>query len=79
MKREKFTVTVNGAVYVKSAFNAANRLVESLARDAAKAEGTVYRLTETETTRDGFYCVKGVRVWTGDNGNEMKFVINKEG
>lgn len=77
MKREQFKVTVNGAEYVKTTFNAANKLVQTLARDAARAEGTVYRLAETETTKEGFYCTKGVRVWEGDNGNVMTFKIEK--
>ena len=77
-QRETFQITANGVpVETRTKWNAANRAVEAKALEAARAENTVYRLVESESRKEGFYHVEGVRVWRGDNGNIIRFEIRR--
>lgn len=76
--RKNFQITANGKVVdVRHAWNAANRSVEKLIGEIALAEGSSYRLTHSESEKVGFNHVRGVRVWSGENGRQVRFEINQ--
>lgn len=80
MKRDNFIITsIVGHSIVKHTWNSANRTVEALAKELASDEDTIYRLTASESVKEGFYHVSGHRVWTSDkSGLAVVFTITKE-
>lgn len=82
MKREQFQITSSeGHDVIKSKWNSANREVEHLIGEIANEEGVTCRLVDSESVKEGFYHISGVRVWgTGEtlhNTKEITFYINK--
>lgn len=77
-KRENFTIKYNGQEIVKHAWNASIRETEKIVGQIAKEEQTIYNLTDSQSFKEGFSHVHGHRVWTGDNGKSVTFVINKQ-
>lgn len=82
MKRGEFLITsTEGHSVVKHKWNSANREVERLIGEIAQAEGRTYRLIESESEKQGFYHVSGVRVWgtgvTLHDSKEISFFITK--
>lgn len=82
MKREQFQITSSeGHNVIKSKWNSANREVERLIGEIANEEGVTYRLIDSESVKEGFYHVSGIRVWaTGEtlhNAKEITFFIKK--
>jgi len=77
MKREIFTITCNDVKVIKHKWNKAIDETERMIRHIALNEKTVYKLIDSQSTKDGFYHVSGYRTWQGDNGNIVKFDINK--
>lgn len=78
MTRKQFTVTLNQAVVLRaSTWNGAIHRIESLVRVMARDERQHYALTASESERSltGRDHIKGVRVWTGDNGTVLTFSI----
>jgi len=82
MKRENFLITCSdGRTATKHKWNSAIRQTEAMAGETAKAEGTNYSLTGSDSVKDdsGFYYVKGSRQWTGENGRVLLFTVEKQG
>jgi hypothetical protein len=78
MKRETFEIKANGVlVTTKHAWNSSKRAIESKINEIAESESTVYELTDYDSIKEGFYFTYGYRVWTGRNGNIVKFEIKK--
>lgn len=82
MKREQFLITsTEGHNVIKYKWNSANREVERLIGEIADKEGRNYRLIDSQSEKEGFYHISGVRVWgTGEtlyNSKEITFFITK--
>lgn len=78
MKSEKFEIKANGVlVDTRRKWNASIRSIEANIRARAKEEGTQYELIDSSCEKEGFYFVRGYRVWKGQNGNVVKFEIEK--
>jgi hypothetical protein len=78
MKRETFEVKVNGVLIAsKNAWNSSIKAIESKVNEIAESESTIYDLTDSKSVKDGFYFTSGYRIWTGRNGNVVKFEIQK--
>jgi hypothetical protein len=77
MKRKNFEIIKNG-VYLetKHAWNSSIRAIGKNIGVVANEENTTYNLTDSNSTKFGFYFETGYRVWTGDNGNVVKYEIN---
>ena len=78
-KRENFIVKMNGVeVAVKHAWNSAVRETEWQIGEVANNAGCEYRLTSHSSVKEGFYFTSGVRVWEGQDGQTVRFTIEKE-
>lgn len=73
MQRETFRITSNlGQDVVKHKWNSAVRETEKMMQGIAKEHNSVYDLTSSESIKEGFYHVKGKRVWTS---RKDRFVV----
>lgn len=78
MKREQFRVTSNaGHDVIKSKWNAAIRETERLIKETARAEETVYELTDSDSLKVDFGFVSGTREWTRRDGRKVVFTVQK--
>lgn len=78
MKRENFLITSSdGHNVIKFKWNSANREVENLIGEVAKAKGVDYHLVDSESVKEGFYHVKGSRTWKSVDGKVVVFTIEK--
>lgn len=82
MKREEFLITsTEGHNVIKYKWNSANREVERLIGEIAKTEGRDYRLIDSQSEKEDFYHISGVRVWgtgvTLHDAKEISFFITK--
>ena len=79
MKRETFEIKANGVIFdTRTKWNASIRSIERKVNEIAQAEGTVYELVDSYSEKEGFYHVRGFRVWKGRNGNVIKFEVEKK-
>ena len=79
MKRETFEIKANGVVFdTRSKWNSSIRSIEGKVNEIAKVESTVYELVDSHSEKEGFYNVRGFRVWKGRNGNVIKFEVEKK-
>lgn len=78
MKRENFLITsTEGHEVIKFKWNSANREVENLIGEVAKNEGSNWNLVESESEKQGFHHISGVRVWERKDGKRISFFITK--
>ena len=78
MKRDIYVISYNDIIIKKNAWNSSIRTIESIVRDIARTENTIYRLVNSESIKNEYReHVSGFRVWQADNGKTIKFTVEK--
>lgn len=78
MKRKEYLVTYNGISFIKFAWNAACKEIESVVGKIAKAERVDYHLIDSVHTRVDGQLVASTRTWRGDDGTTIVFALTKK-
>jgi len=75
MRRKNFKIEFNGKTVIKHAFNSSVRETERLIRQISNEEQSGYILIGKTFDKVN---LNGSRIWKGENGNVVKFVITRE-
>ena len=72
MKRENFTISWDGNTETAHAWNSANRKMESIVREIARKENTLYYLIAKSSVKapNMVDTIKGTRTWESKTGKK---------